>query len=581
MHMYKYVPLISFLTSIWLQYPCIAETTVSTKTPAAEAEADAEASAAAITTSTTSLTPTISATAIVKIKAIDLVRNKQMTELVNYLHIYGCSALVLFGCVGNLVSFLVFVRAGRRSPKIITRNTFIILTITNTMFLMLYWYVSVYPKMRNYFGSSTDGVHRILFGNNSALLLNTNRYFCKLIVYTVNVASYLNSSITVLFSVERALAINFPFKIRALREKKMSLFRMILLINFVFSFALPSYNLFLMELSVARKECDVPEKYQLTYFVLTVLFVIAILAIPFLLITVSNVSIVLAIYRNKQKREYYLTERISDASSIHSSKMSARRRHSKQQQQQHQHQSKCHDLLYYKTIAIKKSRKASTLSNVSSPTSRATTTTYKPSIDGGLSFIRDGPALEQHRKSSILTNCAREPSLISCSKVERKYTDIDSAPDSASKLIHANGDGSANQLANLLCMNKRDMSISYKYPKDKNLRVTKMLFTISASFMLLNFPHFISWTRYALYRLANHAEMDTNESVRVRTAYLYNIIKITETLNILNYSITSLLYFASGKIYRDHLYSMFECKVNSSSSLIVRKSSNRVKSLAN
>jgi hypothetical protein len=605
----NYAPLISFFISIWLQqYSCT------------------EATGATTTTTTTTQVDRDSILSYTHL-------NKQLNKLVDYLHIYGCTPIVLFGCTGNLISFLVFMRAGRRSPKIITRNTFIILTITNTSYLILYWYLSIYPKMRSYYfyAFASNGVAHSPSLNVSQIndvgggshngtqqqgtaaknqLLNTNLYFCKLIMYLVNVTSYLNSSITVLFSVERALAINFPFKIRALREKKLSLFRMVLLVNVVLSFALPSYNLLLIELNATRTLCDVPDKYQLIYFVLTVLFVVAILAIPFLLITVSNVSIVMAIYRNKQKREYYLTERVSDAGSITSkTTTAARRRHSSKQmpnpnQHHQQQQNKCHELLYYKTMAIKSvGRKASTLSNISSrttpPTSRSTV--HKPSLDG-LSFARgmsttsaSASASASARPNGSIGGVGGRDSLVSACAAERKLADADVDVEVEARLIQAarlNGDQLVNGFQ--MCINnnnnnnnkKREMSVSYKYPKDKNLRVTKMLFAISASFMLLNFPHFIAWTRYALYRLANHGQMDTNELVRATTAYLYNIIKLTETLSILNYSITSLLYFASGKIYRDHLYSMFDCKVNSYSStgsaslILVQKSSNRFKSLA-
>ena len=89
--------------------------------------------------------------------------------------------------------------------------------------------------------------------------------------------------------------------------------------------------------------------------------------------------------------------------------------------------------------------------------------------------------------------------------------------------------------------------------RDKNMHITKMLIMISASFVLLNLPYFVAWCRYALFRIHN-AKPFTREQATV-LLHLYNIVKLAEILNLFNYAITGILYFATGKIYRDNLYS--------------------------
>ena len=102
----------------------------------------------------------------------------------------------------------------------------------------------------------------------------------------------MNSSITVTFSLERALAINFPLKVRNLRENHRCVFKMAMILVILYSFVYPVYNLFLTEIvkhSRNKQRCDIPTQYESLYFKFTIMFVIQTLTLPFILITVSNI----------------------------------------------------------------------------------------------------------------------------------------------------------------------------------------------------------------------------------------------------------------------------------------------------
>lgn len=200
---------------------------------------------------------------------------------INEASIYVCSAIAFMGILGNFVSFLVFIRSGRRNPRIVTRNLLLLLTITNSTYLVLYWLHSILPRIIDHYASATAQSHSpslathanstnqnnklveiSLNSNNNKninsessyyflnsfdfILTTKNLYSCRLITYMINVAICLNATVTVSFSIERAVAINFPFATRNLRENYKLFFKYLVVIIVLFSFVFPVYNLFLL-----------------------------------------------------------------------------------------------------------------------------------------------------------------------------------------------------------------------------------------------------------------------------------------------------------------------------------------------
>jgi hypothetical protein len=435
---------------------------------------------------------------------INNTETKNDDRFITLANIYICTIFVLVGLIGNIISFFVFLKAGKKAPRIMTKNLLILLTLSNSIYLILFWYYSIFPKLINSFNikaytitnttksievyeNSTIAVtQRSSFINqifvNRYYFVNTNIVACKLISYLISVSIFLNSAITVSFSLERALAINFPLKIRNLRENYRYLFKLIMSIGIIVTFLFPVYNLFLTNLVAAngngKVRCDIPSNYESLYFNFTIVFVIKTLAIPFVIITLSNISILIAIEKNKKNLLNKSFNRYKDE---HSS----------------------------------------------------------GSLNSKYNFDSMSHSSMNHRNSNE----------------HKRVVSIGNGVDESHPVkIH-------NSSKTVRFENLSAKSLSCKIgggSGDKNLRVTKMLISISASFVLLNLPYFITWCRYALFRL-NNSKPFTPEQTRT-IVNLYDAIKITEILNLFNYAITSFLYFATGKIYRENLYSIFSFK---------------------
>lgn len=434
-----------------------------------------------------------------KLNQIKIVKDTQSSYLINLLNIYVCTTLVIIGTLGNLLSFIVFLRAGKKNPRIITKNLLILLTLSNSLYLQLFWYMMVFPKIINHFKldpltnrnlNFTKTFNLTLEDNRTIILapkttigrlfiekfyqINSNIFVCKIMSYLISVSILLNSSLTTTFSVERALAINFPLKMRNIRDKHRFLFKIIIMFIIFYCFVIPIYHLYLSDMikhgnNQFQKKCDIPLNYESLYFKFTMMFVIQTLTFPFILITISNVSIAIAIERNRrsllQKR---FTENISDNENI--------------------------------TEKIPRNLKL---------------------VNGEFSFER----------CSLTNNKNVEDSL----KIKRFIF------RSRKNLKYSSSVNSSCKIGG----------------REKNMHITKMLLLISASFVLLNFPYFIAWCRYALFRVYNSKPFN-EEQVR-EIMYRYSLVKLAEILNLLNYAVTGLLYFATGKVYRQNLYAFFRC----------------------
>ena len=357
----------------------------------------------------------------------------------NIVSIYICSFLVLIGVLGNMVSFKVILRVNQQVPRLMTKHTLILLTVFNTIYLILFWYYSVLPKLIQHFNldfnPNMQNISLIQTCMHKFYQINSNVFVCKLISYLISVSIFMNSSITVTFSLERALAINFPLKVRNLRENHRCVFKMAMILVILYSFVYPVYNLFLTEIvkhSRNKQRCDIPTQYESLYFKFTIMFVIQTLTLPFILITVSNISILVAIERNRKR------------------------------------------LL---TSHFQKNRKTFTASS---------------------------------------SDCSQ------------------------------------------IVMKQRNTSCKSVSDNTKIMHIRQIFLLISASFVLLHLPYFVAWCRYAFYRL--HAAKPFRRDDVAFVSHLFNIVKLTEMLNLFNYAITGLIYFAAGKNYRDNFYSLLGCK---------------------
>ncbi len=104
-------------------------------------------------------------------------------QILDFINLYVCSFLVFIGVIGNSISLLVFARSNRFAPKILTRTSLILLTISNIMYLILIWYFKVFR----------------IVGQIRFLSVDSNTFACKSVMYLIGLAITLNSLITVSF----------------------------------------------------------------------------------------------------------------------------------------------------------------------------------------------------------------------------------------------------------------------------------------------------------------------------------------------------------------------------------------------
>ena len=93
--------------------------------------------------------------------------------------------------------------------------------------------------------------------------------------------------------------------------------------------------------------------------------------------------------------------------------------------------------------------------------------------------------------------------------------------------------------------------------KGKKSRITKILLAISISFVLLRLPYFIAWCRFSTYKVFHSQPLNKERSNELRQRN--EIVDFTVILNLFDYALTGLLYFATGKSYQKNLHAFFCC----------------------
>jgi hypothetical protein len=298
-----------------------------------------------------------------------------------------------------------------------------------------------------------------------------------------------------------------------MRENHQCFFKIIFLFIILISFVFPVYNLIFLTLvtNIHNKTvCNVPSDKTRLYSKLTILFVVKTLAIPFFVITFSNVSIVLAIYNNRNILEKNKKIKQINMNTINKSVVKLPLLEFKLKDNEF--------AVVYKKSFVKKNWCIKNDSNNNNKPSNNT-----PSITNSFS----------NKNASLTKN-----NYFNWSKKDKSY-------NSTSQII------------------KNNESFNRIYAR--HLMIAKMLVPISSSFVLLQLPYFITWCYYANNLLKSNGLLENpqNQQNIQKQIYYHSILKLSEILNLLYYSLASLLLF-SGKMYRKHLYDLFCLKTKSS-----------------
>lgn len=170
------------------------------------------------------------------------------------INMYGTLVLIIFGLVNNLLSLSILIYSSNKLPRIASSKYLILLTITNTAYLALQFYMGTYIRMIYHFK---------LDYNRSYHILDSSQAACKILTYLRYSSRILNALLTVGFSLERLVAVYKPFYMRSFDPKSSSLFGNV---SIALSFIIPIYSIFMIELvpSTSESSSGITNKFNLS-----------------------------------------------------------------------------------------------------------------------------------------------------------------------------------------------------------------------------------------------------------------------------------------------------------------------------
>lgn len=151
---------------------------------------------------------------------------------------YLSLALVIIGCMGNILSFIVFIKSNKRLPKILGFEYLVVLTITNVFYLLIHFYTSTLNRL--IYLLKLKSTENFIF---QFYKFDTNAYVCKSLAYLKYFFRFLNVMLILSFSLERTLAIFYPLKMRIRTLNA----RFYIKVSFILSLIMPIYLLHLAD----------------------------------------------------------------------------------------------------------------------------------------------------------------------------------------------------------------------------------------------------------------------------------------------------------------------------------------------
>lgn len=174
-------------------------------------------------------------------------------ENLNIANMYLSILLTILGLIANLISLSILIYARNRVPRIIGSNYLIILTSTSSLYLIIQFYMGTYNRIIYFFNIDY---------NKSFQFFDVNIIACKLLPYLRYTMQFLNATATMCFSLERFLAVYFPFKLRSFCKAKRT---HLIVASILVSMAIPTYLIPLADLIPSREVSEsIYERFNLT-----------------------------------------------------------------------------------------------------------------------------------------------------------------------------------------------------------------------------------------------------------------------------------------------------------------------------
>ncbi|CAF0912635.1 unnamed protein product [Brachionus calyciflorus] len=168
-------------------------------------------------------------------------------DIYSFLNLIFGLFLISFGCLSNILAFIVLICPKNKYHKIASSKYLIFLTIVNTIYLIIHF--NIYTLNRLIYALNLHETNNSL---SRLYVFDTNPFFCGFYSYLKYVCRILNVTLTACFSLERVYAVYYPIRMR-IRDKKNGLWINIFLL---LAFILPIYVPFLAQpIPVKNSDC--------------------------------------------------------------------------------------------------------------------------------------------------------------------------------------------------------------------------------------------------------------------------------------------------------------------------------------
>lgn len=156
-------------------------------------------------------------------------------ENFNTINMTATSVITVFGLIFNILALIVLIYSRNKLPHIASLNNLIIITVTNTAYLGLHFYIRTYKRIIFHFQIEYS---------DSLQLIDSNLALCKMLPYFRNVTLLLNATLIGSFSLERIVVVFRPLLMLSLTKKRSKLYKIAIAISFL----LPCNSLFSNEI---------------------------------------------------------------------------------------------------------------------------------------------------------------------------------------------------------------------------------------------------------------------------------------------------------------------------------------------
>jgi hypothetical protein len=451
-----------------------------------------------------------------QIKSTNILINTQK------INVYATMIIIIVGLFGNSLAVFVFIQ---KRFRIHSSSIYLLcLAISDGLFLLMHFFEDT---LRTYIDIYLNGDHSNVdplcftiansirsFRHSSAMvnkdsllrLINITDRFdfsCSLVNYFRYFLRFLSAYIIVVFTIQRAIAIHFPFHFQAKFESNLIAWLIIIFVTLIggisnmwVPFLFKPRELFL-DKTYSIKYCDIQKDYKSSYFVITISYIVITMLIPIVIIFLCNFLIIFFLIKAKEQRQSMLNGNLMNRKKILKNSF-----------------NKNEEICLLNSNQVLKSNN-SNLNNSAETNFNMNST----------------PIINHNLTTSIIIT-----------KSNSNNNTTDTGTTSTPTTTYNNNNNILNMNSNSIKKN----SIG----NDSN-KITKMLILMSFSYAILNLPYFISWCLF-FYNIA------FGKIGLIGSNYLFSALNICEIFYIMNYGIHFFIYCASGKKFRSQLKDTFQ-----------------------